>query len=483
MQNFGASLGGPARRNRTFFFFSYEVMRLRQPFAWRAAVPDASVRLVAADWVRPLLDLFPLPNGPELGPGLAEWTGRNNRPSRFDAGNVRIDHALTSHIAFFGRYNQTPSASELNGTQVNRIAMESRGLTLGFNLRLGASAAVDLRMNTSEANLRSSWGSPGSSACDLQPVVLFLVRRPGACHYLLRFSIAGVGQVVSGSEPYQRQAQWHVAPALVVSHGGHEIRLGADYLQLRPVRDDPNHSLGVIAESFQRMVTGTDLWTAVSGPQNRHSILKEASVFSQDTWRIHPQLTASFGLRWEFAPPAELKTIPYPSSPLPLWVFSNQKTTWQRTYENFAPRVGLAYRPAAESRTVLRAGWGIYYDSSLSVATDVVNGGPFNLSQYSSAVHAPFSTLLSYGFMPRLQLPSVRQWSAAVEHEFGSRQLVSPAYVGSSGRQLLRRELGGLPNFKNLVLALATNNGRAGYQGLEVQYRLKLLPRFIRLAS
>ena len=142
MQNFGASLGGPARRNRTFFFLSYEGIRLRQPFAWRAAVPDTSVRLEAADWVRPLLDLFPLPNGPELGPGLAEWTGRNNRPSRFDAGNVRIDHALTSRITFFSRYNQTPSASEFNGTQVNRIAMESRGLTLGFNLRLRPSAVV-----------------------------------------------------------------------------------------------------------------------------------------------------------------------------------------------------------------------------------------------------------------------------------------------------------------------------------------------------
>src|SRR5882762_7692002 len=108
MNDFGASLGGPARRKRTFFFLSYEGLRLWQPFAWRAAVPDTLVRLVAADWVRPLLDLFPLPNGPELGPGLAEWTGRNNRPSRFDAGNVRIDHALSSHITFFGRYNQTP---------------------------------------------------------------------------------------------------------------------------------------------------------------------------------------------------------------------------------------------------------------------------------------------------------------------------------------------------------------------------------------
>src|ERR1700682_4090519 len=131
MRDFGGSLGGPARRNRTFFFLSYEGMRLRQPFAWRAVVPDAPVRLAAPAWVRPLLNLFPIPNGPALGPGLAEWTGRNNRPSRFDAANVRIDHAITSRITLFGRYSQTPSSSEFNGTEVNRIAMGSRGLTLG----------------------------------------------------------------------------------------------------------------------------------------------------------------------------------------------------------------------------------------------------------------------------------------------------------------------------------------------------------------
>ena len=80
---------------------------------------------------------------------------------------------------------------------------------------------------------------------------------------------------------------------------------------------------------------------------------------------------------------------------------------------------------------MLRAGWGIYYDSSLSIATDVVNGGPFSFAQYGSAMHAPFPMLLSYGFTPDLRLPSVRQWSGTVEHMFGDHQLVSAVYEGS----------------------------------------------------
>jgi len=486
MNEFGASLGGPARRNRTFFFLSYEGMRVRQPFVWRTAVPRALARLDVPDWERSLLDLFPMPNGPELAQGLAEWTGRNNRPARFDAGNLRIDHALNSAITLFSRYNQTPSWSEFNGTQVNRIAIDSRGLTLGVNVRLKSSAVADIRFNTSEAGLRSAWGSVSSSPCDLRPVVILLLRTQGACDYLLRFSIAGVGQVVSGSEGDLRQTQWQVASAVVVSHGAHQVRLGADYLRLTPTRRITNRGLGVIAESLAGL-GGSDFWMAVAGPQSTHGVLMEGSVFSQDTWRIHPHLTASFGLRWEFTPPPELKAFPYSfpvvSGQLPVYIFLNQKAVWQRTYTNLAPRFGLAYRPSAGSQTVLRAGWGIYYDSSLSIATDVVNGGPFSFAQYGSAMHAPFPMLLSYGFTPDLRLPSVRQWSGTVEHMVGDHQLVSAVYEGSVGRQLLRRELGGLHNTETLLLALATNNGLSGYHGLQLQYRLRLSHGFSGLAS
>ena len=493
MNDFGASLGGPAKRNRTFFFLSYEGMRVRQPFPWIAPVPDAATRLEAPGWARPLLNLFPVPNGPSLGSGLAEWTGQSSRPSRFDTGSARFDHSLTSRITLFGRYNQTPSWSEFNGTQVNRISIDSRGITLGADVRLKQNAALDIRMNASQANLRSSWGIPGSSPCDLQPVISSFLAGQDACEYLLRFSIAGVGQVVAGSEGVQSQGQWQIAANAVVSHGTHQIRLGGDSLQITPARHDTSPSFGLITESLADLLDTRNLWTAVSAPQNRRSVLAEDSLFAQDTWRIHPRLTLSFGLRWEFAPPPELKLLsgssPNPflpgsdsSSPPPLYVFAGQTAVWPRTYKNLAPRFGLAYRPSAESRTVFRAGWGIYYDSSLSIGTDLVNGGPFTLSQYQSAVRAPFPTLLSFGFMPGLRLPAVRQWSATVEHAFGSRQLVSAAYEGSAGRQLLRRELG-LQDAESYWLALATNNGLSSYHALQLQYRLSLSHGFSGLAS
>ncbi|MBZ5593961.1 MAG: TonB-dependent receptor [Acidobacteriia bacterium] len=485
MNDFGGSLGGPAKRDRTFFFMSYEGMRLRAPLVWRAAVPDGPARLDAPGWARPLLDLFPLPNGQELGSGLAEWMGQTDRPSRFDAANIRIDHALTSRITLFGRYSQTPSWSEFGRAQINQIAIRSRGLTLGVDVRLRSNLALNVRMNASQASLISSWGTAGSSSCDLQPVVYALLRVPDACDYLLRFSIAGVGQIASGEEARQKQTQWHAAPVVVVSHGPHEFRLGADYLELIPARRDMNKNLGIIADSVANAVDTRDLWVAVSGRQASHSVLKEDSIFAQDTWRIIPRLTASFGLRWEFTPPPELNSIAFPLANVSnsSYIFSGQTTIWQRTNTNLAPRFGLAYRPSAQSQTVLRAGWGIYYDSSLSIATDLVNGGPFSLSQFSSAQHAPFPTLLSYGFLPGLRLPSVKQWSGTVEHAFGRHHTVSAVYEGSAGLQLLRREFGGLQNSESLQLALATNHGFSRYHGFELQYRLKPSHGFSGLAS
>lgn len=476
MNNFGGSLGGPLWRDRTFFFISYEGMRLLAPSAWRTPVPDIGVRLAAPDSMRPLLTLFPLPNGQELGSGLAEWTGQTDRPARFDGTNIRIDHALTSRVTLFGRYSQTPSWSEFGSAQIDQVALTTRSLTLGINANLHPNLIFDLRMNTSQATLRSSWSTPGSSACNLQPVIYTLLRVADACGYLLRFSIAGVGQVVSGEEPRQQQNQWNVTPALTLNHGSHQIRLGADYLQLNPERNATNPSLGVIADNLADSVNVTNLWIAVAGPQKTHAVLKEDSVFAQDSWRIHPRLTLSFGLRWEFTPPLNLKSVPtlFEEPSGPSYVFTGQDAVWKRTYGNLAPRVGLAYRPSAQSHTVFRVGWGVYYDSGLSIATDLTNGGPFALSQYTNALHSVFPATLSYGFVPGLHLPSVRQWSATVEHAFGSHQILSAVYEGASGLDLLRREFDG-PETPNplTLLALATNDGVSNYQAFDLQYHLK----------
>src|SRR5204863_9200971 len=201
------SAGGPLlrnhARNHTFFFLSYQHMHLRGPYVSQQPVPSAGTRESARAWARPALDLFPLPNGASLPNGLAAWNGRNIRPSQLDSGMLRIDHALTSRAALFARYNDAPSFNQFGSTEVNRLDLRFRSLTMGLNLRKSAKLAFDVRANESQAEARSTWTKPGqsvSSGCDLEPMVSSLFGYTTSCDALVRFSIGGVGQVVSGRE-------------------------------------------------------------------------------------------------------------------------------------------------------------------------------------------------------------------------------------------------------------------------------------------
>lgn len=113
----------------------------------------------------------------------------------------------------------------------------------------------------------------------------------------------------------------------------------------------------------------------------------------------------------------------------------------------------------------------MFYDSSLSIGTDLINGGPLNISQLLSGKAGFFSTILSYGFEPELRLPRLSQWNLTLDHAVGRSDAISLGYVGSKGRHLLRRELGGEGNTPTAVFALTTNHGSSDYEGLQVQYR------------
>jgi hypothetical protein len=82
---------------------------------------------------------------------------------------------------------------------------------------------------------------------------------------------------------------------------------------------------------------------------------------------------------------------------------------------------------------VLRGAAGLFYDSSLSIATDLINGGPLSISSFVSQMYAPFSTQLAYGLMPGLEMPRLVQWNVSLDHAFGARDVVSLGYVASTG--------------------------------------------------
>ncbi len=463
------TLGGPLKKNRTFFFASYQHIALRQPVIWRQVVPSAEGRAGAAEWAAPVLALFPMPNRGQLAGGTGEWVGRNDRPAGLDTGGLRLDHSLTPRVSLFARYNDSPSRNQFGTLVVNRLRLRSRSLTAGINARFGAGAILDVRVNESQAEADSEWNR--ESACSLQPLTRSFLNTAAPCHYLVRFSIAGVGQIVSGMEGKRRQRQFQMVDTLTVLKGGHKIAGGIDYRRILALRRDAAGALAVIAGSVTDLSDKRNLWISSAGRQSGSVSLNELSLWVQDTWQASARVTIAGGLRWEYNPSPFPEDLSYFFDPSTTKVFALHRRLWPSTYGNFAPRLGTAVKLNGAGTTVLRAGGGLYYDSSLSIATDVLNGGPLNITSFTSAIHAPFSSQLTYGFMPALRLPQVGQWHISLEQAFGTRSTASLGYAGARGWHLVRRELGGPGSTPTSLIALTTNNGTSSYHALQFQYR------------
>jgi hypothetical protein len=473
------TVGGPIQRDKTFFFLSYQRLALREPFVATQAVPTPDARVAAGPWAQAAVNLFPLPNQGALGPGVGQWTGGNDEPANLNAGSARVDRAVGSHVNFFGRYSDAPSTNDFGNLAVNQLDLRSQTLTLGLTVRPISRLTFDARVNESQTSVNSAWrdaNAGGQATCALEPLAyaLSLQLYGLSCNTLVRFTIDGVGQLVSGSEGLHRQRQFQTVDTAGLRLGGHSLQFGGDFRRVTAIRRDAVASVGVIADGATDLQNTSNLWESQSPPVNQSAELTEYSLWAQDTWQVSSRLTVAAGLRWEFSPaPANTGTINV-YDPASGSVVSSTMPLWPTSYRDLAPRLGFALRLTKDGRTMLRAGAGIYYDSSLSIATDILDGGPLNSERLTSGAHAPFSFAFGYGFMPDLKLPQVRQWNVSLEHAFSEHDMVSLGYVGANGRELIRREVDGPGSTPNYWFALTTNNGFSNYQALQLQYRRRL---------
>jgi len=469
-EDLAPTVGGPIRRNRTFFFLSYEHVWLNQPYVWEQPVPSLDVRQTPG-LAQAVLNLFPVPNQGSLSNGVSQWIGQINRPAGLTTGSARIDQAITPRVTLLGRYNDSPSHNDFGTPQVNHLDLRSQSLTIGLNARPTARGVLDFRANESQSTADSVWtDSPGDNApsCALEPLAAAFLRTDVSCDYLVRFSINGIGQLVSGREGSRRQRQFQIVQTAGFDLGRHALKFGVDYRRILAIRRDPTGSLGLIVENMQEIGNAVFWWRAITSPVNQAVAVNELSSWAQDTWQVSKRLTIAGGLRWEYSPAPGLPSQPSFLDPATVTLVAQNQPLWPLTHRNFAPRLGAAWRITADGRTVLRAGGGLYYDSSVSIATDVLNGGPLSIQNFQN-LRTPFSTqTLNYGFEPDLRLPQVKQWNASLERGFGTHDVVSLGYVGSAGRYLIRREVF---TSAQAFTALTTNHSLSDYDALQFQYR------------
>src|SRR5262249_630691 len=139
--DFGGTFSGPVLHNRTFFFFSYEGLRLRLPKTAITSVPSLNARSMAPATMQPFLNAYPIPNGPALGGNLAPFAASYSDPSSLDATGIRIDHTVSSKLTLFGRYNYSPSSSSSRAVRsslntVNSVSLNTHTLTGGATLAI-----------------------------------------------------------------------------------------------------------------------------------------------------------------------------------------------------------------------------------------------------------------------------------------------------------------------------------------------------------
>jgi hypothetical protein len=462
---------------------------------WNQPVPSLAARQAAAAWAQPVLGIYPIPNQGLLAAGIGDWAGRSEQPASLTAGSARADQAIGSRISLFGRYSDAPSDNQFGAFQVNHIDLRFQSLTLGLTVRPTARTTFTVRANESQSSAYSLWNGGGGATgpgCQLQPLTTSFLHVTEGCDYLVRFTIGGIGQLVSGEEGGRRQRQFQTTGSLGVHLVKHDAQMGADYRRVVAIRHDATAALGVIADDVTALQSQQNVWVAQSAAVDESAGVTELSLWVLDTWRAATRLTLTAGLRWEFSP----APIPDPAtyfldySTGTVMRFSQISTLccppvtalWPTSYRDFAPRLGLAWRITGDGKTVLRAGSGLYYDSSMSIAADSINGGPLSVASYRGTI-AIYPSELSYAFLPNLRLPAAAQWNMALERALGAHDTLSAGYVGSAGYDLIRREVGGAGSSATSWIALTTNNGHSGYNAFEAQYRRRFTGGMNGLAS
>jgi len=496
--DFGGVLGGPIWKNRTFFFFSYEGARLDLPQTAEVQVPSMYARQNAPSSLAPVLAAYPMPNDVTATPGVFtdSFTGTYSNRATLNATSIRIDHALTNRFLIFGRYNDAPSNVQQRTdslSDVNSLETNTRTATLGLNMMLRSGLSNSVRGNYSTQSVNSTYKMDSfGGAVPLAPSTL-LGPLPQS-DSLAYFTLTDTTDFFIGPYTRNKATQVNLTDDLSLSAGSHALKIGGDYRDIFVDQGVYHNGLYYYGPTVSDFLS-TGAVSLSSGINKRSQILTQAlSLYAQDSWKLKPRLTLTYGLRWELNPApsprhgtllASWKNINDPAN-LALAPFGTP--VYATTYGNVAPRIGVALKLDASGTAVFRAGWGVYYDLGTGAAASIGAYFPNSSDEFTtnlafptgdpSVYLPPNSAQPPYGLVqamdPHLKLPRSYQWNVALEKSFAG-QVVSATYVGQAGRDLLRNEAIYQPNanFANAFL-VNVNSSRSNYTALQLQYRRPL---------
>jgi hypothetical protein len=429
----GGSLGGPLRRDRTFFFVNGEHRQLQQTGLTTIAAANADAineRLSAAGY-----------------PGVPVVTGRFDSPVNTRQWLAKADHQIsgTHHVSARVSVYDVDARRARNAGALNApsaaAGLENRDVALAFGQTVTFS---DRTVNETRAQIaRGNLQAPPEDG--VGPAV----------------AIAGVATFgTSSSNPTARLNHlYQLVSTLSHQRGAHALRAGVDVL----VNDDtitfPRAVRGAYTfsslSSFQSGTYNTSGFTQTFGASRVEQASPAVGLYAQDEWKRN-RLTLNLGLRYDVQ-----------------WLESVQTDA-----NNLAPRVGVAWTPSASRRSVVRGGAGLYFDRVplRAAANALLSAGnttdPAQLRQISVSLSPaqagapvfpavlasalPTSTLVNFTTMDRhLQNACSRQASVEFEQQLGAHTTVSVGYEYVRGAHLLMQINQNVPS----CVAAGGNNG------------------------
>jgi hypothetical protein len=516
---YGATLGGPVRKDKDFFFLYYEGQRDSAGQTQAAIVPTAAERtgnfsglvnpstgqpaplineftgqpfpgnIIPQALLSPIAlkasQLYPLPN---IGTNVYESTqlGSNN----YDQGGFRLDHYFDGgKDQMFLRYSSSsthqfdplpiagagvPGFPVTDDIVTNSVTLSDVHLTSPQTVQTFRVAFFrNVFLNGQAVN-----HTPGSSlGFNYQPTLGLNEGVP----YLIVSGYASLGNPITGPQnTYQNDYQGSYSIAM--TRGRHNLKFGADLdrQQINVLFGIATNGFFVFApfpasDSYASFLLGQSVQFFQGGGQFDRGLRKWIGAgYAQDEWRIRPNLTLNFGLRYEINTPyTEIRnrlnawapgrqSVIYPNAPegllfpgdpgIPAGIAAVD-------YKEFMPRVGLAWDPFGDAKTTIRAGYGIFYDGftngtggPLQAAVSALPwtqayqlpGPGFNIANPYGSGPSPFglnnfvapATVLTVqsGMVP----PYSQNWNFSIERVIASNYLLDVRYVGNKGTHLPR---------------------------------------------
>ena len=491
---FGGSLGGPIIKDRTFFFGAYEGQRENVGSDFLQNVPTqaqiATAQAVALGTgqiaaINPalnnILSFYPQSTTPQIASVVRDHNDLDNFIVKVDE-NLTDTELLTGRYAF-GQSNQTfplgNNGGFGKGSRLPQFAQTSptRAQVASFSLLSSLSPTRINEVRFGYSRYRTSFSSLDANFDPTSIGLNFGTGKTGLPEF--DFSVPQLENLGAQgfSVPRGRTSQtYQILDNFTWLHGKHTFKFGGEFRYATIDNFNDNLERGIfsvnlsgldpdpVVDALANFYIGNLFVLADTGNTQRTTRNKGLSFFAQDDFRLSSKFTLNLGLRWEyFGPMSEAHNLLSnlaPDGTLAMVGTNGLHSAYNRDLNNFAPRLGFAWN--ALPNTVVRGGYGIYYDyvpqdlfianftTSAGIATNPIGPSPvygmtFDQSAFNGTTPGvPILTPITTGpftifATPRdFATPYTQNWNVNVQEKLAENTSLEVGYVGSKGTKLVR---------------------------------------------